>query len=187
MTILVLAIALGVVVGVAAGGDLTNLSTYRVRAWPLILAAVLLEMTAGGLPAGWRWVAAVAAATAAAAWCGANTETAAAPAGPELIGVGAALNTAVMAANRGMPVSLPALSHAGLPATLDVTRGHLYKHVPMTGHTALAFLGDAIPVAPFTAVISLGDVIMLVGVAVVVARAVRGADHGALPLVAVGA
>ena len=88
-----------------------------------------------------------------------------------LLGVGAALNVAVVVANGGMPVDSGALARVGR-RDVDVTRGFLYKHVPMTGDTRLSWLGDRIPVPIQRNVISVGDVVMAVAICLWVADGV---------------
>lgn len=88
-----------------------------------------------------------------------------------LLGVGAALNVAVVVANGGMPVDSGALARVGR-RDVDVTRGFLYKHVPMTSDTRLSWLGDRIPVPIQRNVISLGDVLMAVAICLWVADSV---------------
>ena len=88
-----------------------------------------------------------------------------------LLGVGAALNVAVVAANGGMPVDSGALARVGR-RDVDVTRGFLYKHVPMTSDTRLSWLGDRIPVPIQRNVISVGDVLMAVAICLWIADGV---------------
>lgn len=88
-----------------------------------------------------------------------------------LLGIGAALNVAVVAANGGMPVDAGALASVGRRGD-DVTRGFLYKHVPMTDDTRLSWLGDRIPVPIQRNVISVGDVFMAVAICLWVADSV---------------
>jgi Family of unknown function (DUF5317) len=88
-----------------------------------------------------------------------------------LLGIGVALNVAVVAANRGMPVDSGALASVGR-RDVDVTRGFLYKHVPMTSDTRLSWLGDRIPVPIQRNVISVGDVLMAVAICLWVADSV---------------
>jgi len=88
-----------------------------------------------------------------------------------LLAIGVGLNTAVVAANGGMPVDPDALASVGR-RDVDVTRGFLYKHVPMTGDTRLAWLGDRIPVPIQRNVISVGDVLMAVAICLWVADGV---------------
>jgi hypothetical protein len=87
-----------------------------------------------------------------------------------LLGVGVALNVAVVAANGGMPVDSGALASVG--RDVDVSRGFLYKHVPMTRDTRLSWLGDRIPVPIQRNVISVGDVLMAVAICLWVADGV---------------
>ena len=75
------------------------------------------------------------------------------------------LNVTVMALNEGMPVSSWALGGAGLGRTMDVARGHFYKHSAMTVHTRLRLLGDIVPFRLMRTVLSPGDLLMLVGIA----------------------
>jgi hypothetical protein len=93
-----------------------------------------------------------------------------------LLAIGVALNVAVVAANGGMPVDSGALARVGR-RDVDVTRGFLYKHVPMTGDTRLAWLGDRIPVPVQRNVISVGDVLMAVAICLWVADGVGSWWH----------
>jgi hypothetical protein len=88
-----------------------------------------------------------------------------------LLGIGVALNVAVVATNGGMPVDSGALARVGR-RDVDVTRGFLYKHVPMTSDTHLSWLGDRIPVPIQRNVISVGDVLMAVAICLWVADSV---------------
>jgi Family of unknown function (DUF5317) len=88
-----------------------------------------------------------------------------------LLGIGVSLNLAVVAANGGMPVDSGALASVGR-GDVDVTRGFLYKHVPMTGNTRLSWLGDRIPVPIQRNVISVGDVLMAIAICLWVADSV---------------
>jgi hypothetical protein len=88
-----------------------------------------------------------------------------------LLGIGAGLNVAVVAANGGMPVDSGALASVGARG-VDVTRGFLYKHVPMTADTRLSWLGDRIPLPIQRNVVSAGDVLMAVAICLWVADSV---------------
>ena len=88
-----------------------------------------------------------------------------------LLAIGVALNVAVVAANGGMPVDQSALARVGRRHA-DVTRGFLYKHVPMTDDTRLSWLGDRIPVPIQRNVISVGDVLMALAICLWVADGV---------------
>jgi hypothetical protein len=88
-----------------------------------------------------------------------------------LLGIGVCLNVAVVAANGGMPVDSGALASVGR-RNVDVTRGFLYKHVPMDSDTRLSWLGDRIPVPIQRNVISIGDVFMAIAICLWVADGV---------------
>jgi hypothetical protein len=103
-----------------------------------------------------------------------------------LLRAGVGMNVLVVATNGGMPVDSRALAAVGRAGT-DVTEGFLYKHVPMTGETRLAWLADRIPVPIQRNVISAGDVLMALAICAWVADAVAswrwdrrsaGAVHG---------
>jgi uncharacterized protein DUF5317 len=90
-----------------------------------------------------------------------------------LLAIGVGLNLAVVAANGGMPVDSGALARVGR-RDVDVTRGFLYKHVPMTRDTRVSWLGDRIPVPIQRNVISVGDALMAVAICLWVADGVGG-------------
>ncbi len=173
MVVLVLAVVAGAVAGIVTGGRLAALTRFRLRAWPLVVAALAAEVSLGALPAEFRWLVAVAGSSAVVVWSLRNRQGATGKAPLDLIATGTALNSIAMAANGGMPVSRWALRHAGLGGHFDVTHGHLYKHVAMTAGTHLRALGDVIPLAPGRMVLSAGDVVMLVGVALLVRAGTR--------------
>ena len=162
-----LAFMAGAVLGVAIGGRWSNLGRVRLRGWGLVFLALGAELGAGALPVAGRLVVALGSGAAVVAWCVLNRRQRSFLPGLAALGSGVVANVAVMAANGGMPVSARALRAAGAPAALDVARGHLYKHVPLTHGTVLRFLGDVIPVRAFHMVMSAGDVVMLVGILLV--------------------
>ncbi len=178
MVVLVLAVVAGAVAGMVTGGRLAALTRFRLRAWPLVVAALVAELSLGALPAGLRWLVAAAGSSAVVVWTLRNRRGAAGKAPLDLIAAGTTLNIIAMAANGGMPVSRWALHHAGLGGHFDVAHGHLYKHVAMTAATHLRALGDVIPLAPARMVLSAGDVLMLVGVALLVRAGTRCPEPG---------
>ena len=92
--------------------------------------------------------------------------------GTLLVGIGWALNCAVIAANGAMPVSATALEHAGRDRVLE--EEGIVKHELISDDTRLRLLGDVIPIPqPGGVVLSIGDVVFLVGIAVFVAQATR--------------
>ena len=168
MAVLVIALICGVVVGVATGGRVRNLGRLRYRAWPVLIAAAGTQVLLGDLPGPGRWGLAVIDCGAVVAWSWLNRTSGRWMSGLDLFGLGVVLNALVMAANRGMPVSRAGLASAGLSPKMDVARGHLYKHVIMTAHTRIRFLGDVIPLAPLRTVMSAGDVLMLAGIVITI-------------------
>lgn len=167
MTVMLGALAAGCLAGMVSGGHLSNLARVRIRSWPILVAAVIVQATLGLVPGPARWILALACCGAVVTWCARNRGRNWLCAGLVLLGLGVVVNATVMAANRGMPVSAPALAAAGMPRNMDVTQGHLYKHVSLTNRTRLAQLGDFIPLRPVRTVLSPGDVAMLAGIAVV--------------------
>ncbi|MEP7113055.1 MAG: DUF5317 family protein [Ilumatobacteraceae bacterium] len=91
-----------------------------------------------------------------------------------MLGLGAGLNVVVIAANGGMPVDPGALARVGR-ANVDVAKGFLYKHVPMTTDTRWSWLADRIPVPLQRNVISVGDVVMALAICLWVADSVGSA------------
>lgn len=165
MFVMLAAVLVGGLGGWAAGGSLAHLASFRVRAWPLLLVAVVLEGSLGLAHGPARTVLAVAACLVVVAWCALNGARAGRfPYAQVLIVLGVVLNATVMALNSGMPVSSWALSAAGLGRTMDVARGHLFKHTTMTVHTRLRLLGDIVPFHLMRTVLSPGDLLMLVGI-----------------------
>ena len=168
----------GAAVGLVRGGRARLLLRLRLRAAPLVWACLAVQLALGiggsGPPALLRDTALVVSYAGIGVWVALN---AAASRGGVRIGfavvlTGWALNVVPMVLNDGMPVSAAALRAAEADDE-EVDQGHLWKHVPATGSTRAAVLGDVIPVAPVHAVISAGDVALLAGIGAVVASALR--------------
>ena len=85
--------------------------------------------------------------------------------GTALVGVGLALNLAVILANGAMPVSLSAIHAAGGHALPGLQSG--VKHHVMNRGTRLRWLGDILPL-PGLGVASAGDVVLGAGMFVLV-------------------
>ena len=178
------AVVLSFVIGLIRGGKLANLAALPLRmAWLIIVPGVLLV----GL-----WIAkaqgiGVAGAIAhyfhlityvfllVALLCNIGLR------GIWLTILGTALNFASILANGGnMPVSVDAARTAGMfkLAKMLVAGHNLIRHVMMSEHTHLNFLGDIIPVPrppfPFPAVISVGDILVSIGLFIVVQYAMIG-------------
>lgn len=167
MIILVVAVIAGCAFGVATGGRLSNLGRVRARGMVLIVAVVAGQVVAGLVVRPFRAPVILVCCAASVAWCVLNRHQRQLLPGMAALAAGLVTNAVVIAVNGGMPVSSGALGRAGLPARLDVSVGHLYKHVAMTGRSTLTFLGDIVPLKVFHMVASPGDVVMLAGLALV--------------------
>ena len=181
MVVLLLAVIAGAVAGVLVGGRVAALTRVRLRAWPLVLAALAAESSLGALPPGLRWAVAAGACAAVAAWSLRNREG---PIGSRpflLVAAGTALNSIAIAVNGGMPVSGWAARAAGLGSRFNAAQGHFYKHVASTGGTHLRAIGDIIPLPPEHMVLSAGDVMMLLGVALLVKAGTRWPEETPTP------
>lgn len=154
--------AVALVVAVARGGKLRNLSELHLRAWPLLFVGFALQITAELLPDDRPWssgasitlilVSFVVLLTVA----GLNRKLP----GMWLAGLGVVMNFTVIALNGGMPVSREASQLAGGSGELVLDA----KHVVLDTESILPFLADIIPVPGN--VISLGDVLLAIGFAV---------------------
>jgi Family of unknown function (DUF5317) len=168
MLVMAAALIAGCIAGLAAGGSLSRLAGARIRAWPVLVGAAVIEACLGVTSGPVRTVLAVTACLGVVGWCAANRGPEGRfPYGQGLISAGVVLNAIVMALNGGMPVSRFALVAAGFPKTMNVAQGHFYKHTAMTDLTRLRILGDIIPFHLARTVLSPGDLLMLMGIAVV--------------------
>jgi len=90
-----------------------------------------------------------------------------------VLGLGWALNFAVIAANGGMPLSMWAWSHSGQAGAPTPGKGGFFKIVIAHPGTWFKPLGDVIPIRAIGQVLSMGDVILIVGIAFVIAAGMR--------------
>lgn len=187
MILLVTPVIVGVLVGYAAGGRLTNLLSMRLRGLWLLWLAAAVQAAQYYLPwmrrllqddLGIPMLAIVFAVVA--LWVAVNVVRwpRALQLAAGLIVLGAIGNGVVIAANGRMPYAPQAAVQAHLPAAWTSP-----KNEPIDDSTRLAFLGDVISLGPLGAFISVGDVLIAAGVSAVVAMAVRGryATAGANP------
>lgn len=189
MTLALLAIGAGVMVGFARGGGLARLVTLRPRRNRLLVTAIGLH--ALGVLAGWLWaplmpvlVSLSWALLAYYAWMNRPIP------GTILIALGLAANAAVLLVNGAMPVSGTAAARAGADQAAILASG---DHEPEGSQTRLAWLGKVVPVAfpPRPEVVTPGDVSVAAGIAVLLGLGLTGrrdparrfdpaADHSAL-------
>jgi hypothetical protein len=100
-----------------------------------------------------------------------------------ILTLGGALNFLVMAANGGqMPVRLDLLRDIGRNDLAQrIEQRHAFRHVPLTAETPLGFLGDIVRLpAPFS-VPSPGDVIMAVGMGLLLWKGLHAPETPAQP------
>jgi len=100
-------------------------------------------------------------------------------AGMVVIAIGWALNFIVIASNGGMPLSRWAYQRSGQTETVTQGTGGFYRVVLAGPHTKLRALGDVIPIRPYRQVVSIGDIVLVLGVAFVIAAAMRSVRRGA--------
>lgn len=156
-----LAMLLGLVLGLGAGGRLGNLARLRFQ-WPwLVVAAVVvraaIEVTPLNRVEGAQYVYLLAL-LAIVAWTVWHVRLLP---GVWLVSAGGLLNLLVIAANGArMPV---ASQYAGSL----LQRGHVGQYTLMTPSTQLNALGDWISLSPFPGVYSPGDLLVALGLALV--------------------
>jgi hypothetical protein len=171
----------GLLLGYGFGGRISNLSSLRLRAVWMVLAALILQVLIFPLfferpllpyatvPLHILSYALVF------AFFFLNLRVR----GLVVIGVGALLNFAAISANGGrMPASATALARAGLLETADrlTTSGAHGNVLLMSGGTRLNVLGDWLYLPgwiPFATAFSIGDVLIMIGVAWLIVRGMR--------------
>ncbi|MCB0952394.1 MAG: DUF5317 family protein [Microthrixaceae bacterium] len=171
-----LALGVGVALGLRWGGSISNVAEWRPELWQLGLGGVsLLVITDvigfGGTPAVLLRIVALGLITAFAVL---NVTTG----GMVLVAVGFGLNFLVTLINWGMPTSASALASAGIADSAEAASALVLNGGREVADGALlGFLGDVIPL-PWGQVISIGDIIWLVGLALVTASVMRRYEVG---------
>lgn len=168
-----IAIILGVLLGMLYKGKLSNLLNIRFKKiWIIILAFILQSLLRALTVNGWEIAVryglimhcVVFGILFIGFWFNRHN------AGLCIIGIGSFLNALVMALNGGrMPVSVGAMAKVGITGMQDYLRqGIDGKHVILDEATRLAFLADIISLPPFLGVlmpvVSVGDLIVGVGI-----------------------
>lgn len=167
---IVVAIVLGVSVGLALGGRFQRLGAASFRGSPLLVIGVGVQVLAAFV--GGRW--GLTLVLASLALLGSFALTNLHLGGMGLVFLGVAMNLVVMTHNGGMPVRPAAVVAAGLAtpeevATLDLgTKRHLERP-----DDQLMVLADVLPVPVVHEVLSFGDLVMSVGVASVLVNLLR--------------
>jgi hypothetical protein len=162
-----LAIVFGLVVGLAAGGRLSNLARLKFR-WPLVLVgAVIVREVVIFSPLnrveGAQYVYALSLAVIV-AWTLWHLRLLP---GVWLVTAGALLNLIVVVANGGRMSVDPTLAATQLGGIL-ARRGHIGQYTVMGPDTHLNQLGDWLSLGPLPEAYSPGDVLIAMGIALVI-------------------
>ncbi|HET9443350.1 MAG TPA: DUF5317 domain-containing protein [Acidimicrobiales bacterium] len=168
---IVVAVVVGLTVGLLAGGRLANLAERSFRAPGLLVAGLAIQVASS-----WAGSGGVALLLVSYGFLLAFAAANARHVGMMVVFVGISLNFLVIAANDGMPVRPSAIVAAGAARPEDVGSVTFNaKHHLETDADRLTFLADIVPVPLPGAreVVSYGDLVMAVGVADVIARWLR--------------
>jgi hypothetical protein len=175
--LLLVALVIGLVAGIATGGTLGNLANLSLR-WPWVVVAALVVREVAVLSPLSRvdgvqyvYAAALIVLVAWTVWHSARLR------GAWIVAIGAALNVVVVIANGArMPVA-PELAGS------LVERGHIGQYSVMGAGTNLGWLGDWIGVpGPLGGAYSPGDVVIAIGIAAVAFLATRQGPAAATKL-----
>jgi hypothetical protein len=173
LILLTVVVALGV--GLISGGSLRDFPTVKTRWWWLALVGVAMQFVTGGGTL--EVVLLLGSFVALLAYVIANVR---APGFP-LVLIGLVLNLAVIAANRGMPVTHHALEASGQGDTIAelATNGDGQKHYLVVDGdgTRLLPLGDVIALGgPVRQAVSVGDIFVHLGIAWFIVATMRRRD-----------
>lgn len=170
-----LAIGIGVGLGLLWGGRVSNLLEWVPPLWEALVGGIAVRVLLDLLP--WSGFVpstlAIASTAALLAFALVNVRIG----GMVLVVAGLGLNLLVMFVNWGMPVSASALVSAGIVTEKQVGDVVLSGGREVADGAFLGFLGDVIPL-PWGQVISIGDVLVLVGIALVTASVLRRYEVG---------
>jgi hypothetical protein len=175
MSFTAVALVVGVLLGIAAGGRPSNIGRRQLRlAWLLAICA-LLQVVAEVLdvPQTVGLVMVLASYAGLSAFALSNIGLVGMP----VVLVGLLANLLVIGLNAGMPVRESSIlaAHASTPAEVHSIDFGAKRHLA-TDDDRLEVLGDILPVRPTREVLSFGDLILAFGVAVVIFRLLRPAD-----------
>jgi len=170
MKLMVVSLSLTLLVGIASGGRLRNLSGIHLRWTGLAIVGFALQFVSGPgtvIPLSCLYASFVLLSIFAVK----NIRITGFP----IILVGIAMNFLVIGLNQGMPVARQALVASGQADTLDDLIDNPYpKHHLASGDDRVAFLGDVIALPqPIGQAISIGDIFTYGGVGVVIVAGMR--------------
>ncbi|MDO8963896.1 MAG: DUF5317 family protein [Coriobacteriia bacterium] len=165
--IFAVAICLGLAIGFACEGRLSNLSRVRIGGEAMLIAllfaqALLPLALAVGLSGAWLFWLQFAAMAACGLIAGINWRQP----GMAAVAVGVGLNAIVVFLNTGMPVSIEAAAELRQSTQSWVPQSTDAMHVASKLQTRAPWLADVLPVPGFlNSVVSPGDILMLAGAA----------------------
>lgn len=170
MTVILVVIVVGCLVGLARGGSLHNLAQLHLVAWPLVFVAVAAQALGAFSGSSALYVLGmVASALLVTAFVALNRDRRGMP----LVALGFLLNGIVVAFNGAMPVDQAAADRVGV-SIVALYRNADAKHELADADTVLRPLADVIPVPlppPLdfgSNVVSAGDVVLAAGIGVLV-------------------
>lgn len=170
-----LAISLGVALGLYWGGSLDNLLSWRPPLWQALAGGIVLSFLVDLIGVGGFLgsLLVLVGTGAILAFAVVNVRIG----GMVLVVAGVGLNFFVTLINWGTPVSGSALVSAGIVKQAELARITLTGGRKLADGTLLGFLGDAIPL-PWGHVVSIGDLLTLIGLCLVTASVVRRYEVG---------
>jgi hypothetical protein len=159
------AVALGLLLGLAVGGRPRFVADHPIRGMALLVAGLLLQVLGAVVNLGGAANAAILGSYALlVAFAVVNVRLV----GMAIVTLGLAANFVVIAVNAGMPVQARAIISAGASAAQIPHLHYGSKRHLERESDRLTFLADVVPVAPLHEVVSFGDLVMAVGVADVI-------------------
>ena len=169
LSLVLLVVAAGLAVGQLRGGTLGGVRVGRLRALPLALVAVVLQVLLGlPLPRPGTRLPVLGALLVASLLLLAVTWANRSLPGMVLVAFGILANLLVVVSNGGMPISPTAMQRAGIAATRPTLRQLGPKYVPEETDTRLAVLDARLAVPALRTVVSAGDVVAYAGLLLLV-------------------
>ena len=170
MRFTIVAVAVGLVIGLLAGGRPRHMAGRSVRFGGLLFAGLVLQVVSAAVDSTAGLVLLLTSYLLLLAFAVGNV----ALTGMWLVALGVGLNLVVIGVNGGMPVRPSALVAAGIADPEDVHHfdvgGKRHVERPSDRLTAIS---DIIPVPPLAEVMSFGDIVMNVGLADVIVHLMR--------------
>jgi hypothetical protein len=175
--LIAIALALGLAAGFAFGGRIGNLREIQLRGTPILFVAVVVAL----LPllvtiTHWlRQTMQITSMLGVLVFLAMNIRSnrGGVRAGLAMILTGWLLNFIPIVSNGGMPLSDWAFMRSGQPGLPTPGENGFFKIVRARPGMWFKPLGDVVPVRPLGQVVSIGDIVMMIGIAFVIAAAMR--------------